>query len=299
LVDSALGRIDALIDSGVTTVEIKSGYGLTLADEIKMLKAAKRLESLRDISVVTTYLALHALPDSHRQQRHQFVEAVTQEWLPEIAQSKLCTQVDVFCEQIAFTPDECRRVLQQAQRLSLATKVHADQLRQFGGAQLAAEVGALSADHVEYTDEAGVKALAQANTVATVLPGAFLMLQEKQRPPLQLLREHGVPIAVATDLNPGSSPLTSLTLAATLARAQFGLTAHEALQGITLNAARALGLADRGQLTVGARADLCFWAIRHPRELSYWLGQRPPVSRVFNGQVALGDFRDRVIPPPK
>ena len=181
-------------------------------------------------------------------------------------------------------------MLTAARTLGLKTKVHADQLRAYGGADLAAEFAALSADHVEYTNESGVRALKNAGTVATLLPGAFLMIQEKQRPPLAALREYGVPIAVASDLNPGTSPLTSLTLAATLARAQFGLTATEALQGITLQAARALGLHDRGQLKAGLRADLCFWDIDHPRALSYWLGQRPPVCRVFDGAVDVSLF---------
>jgi len=285
LLAQSLRRLDALIDSGVTTVEIKSGYGLTLEHEMKMLRVAQALAARRAVSIVTTYLALHALPAAYRDKRAEFVALVTNEWLPEIARAGLCSAVDVFLESIAFTRAECHAVLTRARELGLTLKVHADQLSHSGGAALAAELGALSADHVEYSSSADVRAMARANTVATLLPGAFLMLKETQRPPIAALREHGVAMAVATDCNPGTSPLTSITQAATLARAQFGLTADEALKGITVQAARALGLHDRGELAVGLRADVCFWDIADPRELSYWLSGVKPIKRLVNGKL--------------
>jgi len=280
LCERALPRARSLLSDGVTTLEIKSGYGLDLTTELNMLRAARQIASALDVDIRPTLLALHALPDERAHERARFVEEVANEWIPAVVEENLAVAVDVFCEHIAFTPAECRQVLTAARDAGLAVKVHADQLSDLGGAALAAEFGALSADHVEYTSAAGVAALAQQGTVATLLPGAYLMLAETQRPPIALLRTAGVPMAIATDLNPGTSPLASLTLAATLARAQFGLTASEAFLGITRHAARALGLKDRGTLAVGQRADLCLWEISHPRELSYWLG-RPLCATVI------------------
>jgi imidazolonepropionase len=280
LAEAALPRARALIGDGVTTIEVKSGYGLDTATELKMLEAAQQVGKTLGVSIVPTLLALHALPNERAQDRTRYVDEVVTELLPEAKRRGLATAVDVFCEKIAFTRDECARVLQAARDLGLSVKVHADQLTDGGGAAMAAEFGALSADHIEYTSRPGIEALAQAGTVAVLLPGAFLMLGEKQIPPVALLREAGVPMAIATDLNPGSSPLCSLTLATTLARAQFGLTASEGFLGTTRQAAKALGLSDRGRLEVGLRADLVLWNVAHPRELGYWLG-RPNVHAVY------------------
>jgi imidazolonepropionase len=282
LCDGARARARARWQAGVTTLEVKSGYGLDLAPELKRLRAARALAESLDVEIRPTLLPLHALPDERRHERARYVDEVIHEWIPAVAAEGLAVAVDVFCEQIAFTPAECRRVLAAATAAGLATKVHADQLSDLGGAALAAEFGALSADHLEYTSSAGVEALARSKTVATLLPGAYLMLGERQTPPVAALRAHQVPMAIATDLNPGTSPLASLPLAATLARAQFGLTAAEAFHGITRHAARALGLSDRGTLAVGQRADTCLWDIQHPRELSYWLG-RPLCATVIRG----------------
>jgi imidazolonepropionase len=273
LAAAALPRARRLLADGVTTVEIKSGYGLDVAGELKLLEAARRLGAELDVEVVPTLLALHALPAEFARDRAGYVDLVTRELIPAVAAAKLAVAVDVFCETIAFTRAECAQALRAALDHGLAVKVHADQLSDGGGAALAAEFGALSADHLEYTGEPGVAALAAGGTVAVLLPGAFLMLAEKQRPPVALLRAHGVPMAVATDLNPGTSPCTSLTTALALARAQFGLTAAEGLAAVTREAARALGLlASRGTLETGKRADFCLWDFEHPRELGYWLG---------------------------
>jgi imidazolonepropionase len=277
---AALPRARALIADGVTTIEVKSGYGLDTVSELKLLKAAQRVGEQLNVSIQPTLLALHALPAERSHDRAGYVDEVVCELLPEAARLGLATAVDVFCETIAFTQKECARVLSAARDLGLAVKVHADQLTDGSGAALAAEYGALSADHLEYTSEAGIKALARSGTVAVLLPGAFLMLGETQKPPIGWLREYGVPMAIATDLNPGSSPLCSLTLATTLARAQFGMTASEGFLATTRHAAAALGLLDRGQLRVGLRADLALWDLRHPRELGYWLGQPGAVERI-------------------
>jgi imidazolonepropionase len=269
----ALPRARALLADGVTTLEVKSGYGLDVATELRMLEAARLVGAELDVAIVPTLLALHALPPEFAADRAGYVDRVVRELIPAAAAAGLAVAVDVFCETIAFTRAECARVLGAAREHGLAVKVHADQLSDSGGAALAAEFGALSADHLEYTSEAGVGALAASGTVAVLLPGAYLMLGETQRPPLAALRAHGVPIAVATDLNPGTSPCTSLSLALALARAQFGLSAEEGLAAVTRTAARALGLADsRGTLEAGKRADFCLWDLGHPRELGYWLG---------------------------
>jgi imidazolonepropionase len=287
----ALPRARALLADGVTTIEVKSGYGLDTASELKMLEAARLVSEQLDVAIEPTLLALHALPLERSDDRASYLDEVVHELLPAAAERGLARAVDVFCERIAFTRDECARVLGAAKALGLAVKVHADQLTDGGGAALAAEFGALSADHIEYTGDAGVRALAQSGTVAVLLPGAFLMLGETQRPPVTALRAAGVPMAIATDLNPGSSPLNSLTLATTLARAQFGLTAAEGFHGVTAHAARALGLHDRGQLVRGKRADFALWDVAHPRELGYWLG-RPNCHAVIRGGRVVTTRRD-------
>jgi len=286
LAAAALPRARALLGDGVTTVEIKSGYGLDVESELKMLKAARHLGTLIDADVESTLLALHALPPEFAADRAGYVDLVVRELIPEAARQKLATAVDVFCESIAFTPAECRRALEAARAHGLAVKVHADQLTAIGAAELAAEFGALSADHLEYTTEAGVEALAAAGCVAVILPVAFVVIGETQKPPLAALRAAQVPMAVATDCNPGTSPCTSLTLALALARAEFGMTATEALRGATVEGARALGLsASRGTIEPGKRADFCLWNLAHPREFGYWLGYNAVHSVVRAGRV--------------
>ncbi|MBS0396460.1 MAG: imidazolonepropionase [Proteobacteria bacterium] len=273
LAEAALPRARRLLADGVTTLEVKSGYGLDVEGELKLLEAARLVGERLDVEVVPTLLALHALPPEFAADRAGYVDRVVRELIPEVARARLAVAVDVFCETIAFTPAECARALGAAREHGLAVKVHADQLSDGGGAALAAKFGALSADHLEYTGAPGVAALAASGTVAVLLPGAFLLLNESQRPPVAALRAAGVPLAVATDLNPGTSPCTSLTVALALARAQFGLGAAEGLAAVTREAGRALGLgASRGTLEAGKRADFCLWDLAHPRELGYWLG---------------------------
>ena len=285
----ALPRARALLADGVATVEIKSGYGLDVATELKMLEAARHLGTLLDAEVVPTLLALHALPPEFASDRSGWVDVVVRELIPEVVRRRLAVAVDVFCESIAFTVAECARVLDAAKSHGLAVKVHADQLSAMGAAELAAAYGALSADHLEYLTEAGVAALAASGTVGVMLPVAFVVIGETRRPPIASLRAAGVPLAVATDCNPGTSPCTSLTLAMALARAEFGLTAPEALRGATIEAARALGLAaSRGTLEAGKRADFCLWDLAHPREFGYWLGNRSLDAVVRGGQLRAG-----------
>jgi imidazolonepropionase len=276
LVAEALPRARALVAEGVGTLEIKSGYGLDPATELKMLRAARRVGEQAGVRVRATCLALHALPPEYRDDRGAYVARVADELLPAVAAEGLADAVDVFCERIAFTRDECARVLARARELGLATRVHADQLCPGGGAELAAEARARSAEHLEYASEEGVRALARAGTVAVLLPGAFVLLRETQRPPVEALRRERVPIAIATDCNPGTSPCVSLLAMLPLAAAAFGLTPAEALAGVTRNAARALGLQDElGTLAVGRRAEFAAWDVGHPRELAYWLGRNP------------------------
>jgi imidazolonepropionase len=272
---SAGRRLACLIAEGVTTVEIKSGYGLDRATEIKMLEVARHLGETRPVDVRTTFLGAHALPKEYANDRAGYLDLVCTRVLPEVAERGLADAVDAFCEGIAFAPDEVARVFETARALGLPVKLHAEQLSELGGAALAARFGALSADHLEYASEAGIRAMADAGTVAVLLPGAFYTLRERQRPPVELFRRHGVPIALATDCNPGSSPITSLLAILNLACNLFGLTPEEALAGVTRHAARALGLDDRGTLTVGKRADLALWRIHRPAELSYWFGFTP------------------------
>lgn len=268
----SLPRAQALLADGVTTLEIKSGYGLDLASERRMLRVARHLGRELGITVRTSFLGLHALPPEYQDRRDDYVTLVCDDMLPALAAEGLVDAVDAFCENIGFSPMETRRVFDRAKQLGLPVKLHAEQLSDLDGAALVAEFGGLSADHLEYLSESGIAAMAAAGTVAVVLPGAFYALRETQLPPIALLRKHHVPIAVATDCNPGTSPLLSLRLAASMACTLFRLTPEEAWRGITANAARALGLHDRGTLAPGQRADLVVWHARHPAELCYWLG---------------------------
>jgi imidazolonepropionase len=268
----SLPRARGLVADGVTTIEIKSGYGLDLETELKMLRVARRIGVALGVTVRTTLLALHALPTEYRDRRADFVAMVCEEWLPAAKSEGLADAVDAFCEGIAFSPDEVRRLFERARELGLPVKLHADQLSGLGGGGLAAEHQALSADHLECASESCIAQMARAGTVAVLLPGSFYALRETRVPPVDAMREHGVPMAVATDLNPGTSPLRSLRLAMSMACTLFRLTPEESLRGATINAARALGLADRGQLVPGQRADLVVWNIREPAELAYWIG---------------------------
>lgn len=279
----SLPRARALRDDGVTTLEIKSGYGLDFDNERKMLRVARRVGDELGISVRTTFLGAHALPPEFAGRADDYIASVCQ-WLPRLHDERLVDAVDAFCERIGFTLAQTRRVFETAQALGLPVKLHADQLSDGEGAALVAEFGGLSADHVEHTSEAGVRAMAAAGTVAVLLPGAFHCLRETVLPPLDLFRQHGVPMAVATDCNPGTSPLQSLRLAMSLACTHFRLTPEEALRGATLNAARALGLPDRGTLRAGMRADFAHWNIRQPAELAYWLGGDPLLASYSEGE---------------
>ncbi len=285
LVASALERLDRLLAEGVTAVEIKSGYGLDRESELKMLRAARALAGVRAVSVATSLLAAHTLPPEHRDSREVYVARVVEEIIP--AAVGLADAVDAFCESNAFTPDEVRRVFDAARAHGLPVRLHADQRTAGGGAQLAAEYGALSADHLERTDAEGARALAAAGTVAVLLPGAFYALRDEEKPPVALFREAGVRMAVATDCNPGSSPLTSLLTAVNMAAVLFGLTVDEAIAGVTREAARAIGRWDEmGSLEVGKACNLAIWDATRPVELAYWLGRNPLRSRVFQGVVS-------------
>ena len=284
LFEQSISRARSLLQGGVTTMEIKSGYGLDLATELKMLRVARRVGEALGVTVRTTFLGLHALPPEFARHRAEFVTAVCDEWLPRIAEEGLADAVDAFCEGIAFTPDEVRRCFERARELRLAVKLHADQLSDSGGAALAASFSALSADHLECAGADAVGAMARSGTVAVLLPGSFYALRETRLPPIDALREQSVPMAVATDLNPGTSPLRSLRLAASMACTLFRLTPDEALRAITVNGARALGLHDRGVLAPDMRADVVVWDARHPAELAYWIGGRL-ARRIFVGGI--------------
>jgi imidazolonepropionase len=275
LFDAARARVKRLMAGGVATIEVKSGYGLDLDNEIKMLEVARWLDASTDVSIRTSLLAAHTVPPEFDDDADAYIDLICDELLPRVAADGLADAVDAYCESFAFSAEQVDRLFRAARGVGLPVKLHADQLSDGGGAQLAAQHRALSADHLEYTSQAGVEALARAGCVAVLLPGAFLTLQETQRPPLELLRRHGVPIAVATDCNPGTSPLLSLREAMALASRVFGLTPEECLAGTTREAARALGLQDRGTLCEGMRADLAVWHCVHPRELIYWLGAEP------------------------
>jgi imidazolonepropionase len=285
LFTQALPRLDAMIAEGTGTVEIKSGYGLDLATELRLLRVARRLGRARNVAVRTTFLGAHAVPPEFAGRADDYLTDAALPALRAAHAEGLVDAVDAFCEGIAFSPAQVARVFDQAHALGLPVKLHAEQLSNLGGAALAARHGALSADHLEYLDEDGVRAMAAAGTAAVILPGAFYTLRETQSPPIALLRRHGVPMAVATDCNPGSSPMTSLTLAMNMACTLFRMTPQEALLGTTAHAARALGLTDRGRIAAGQRADLAVWDATHPAELSYRIGATRLHSRIIGGRL--------------
>lgn len=283
LFEQSLPRAQALVDDGVATIEIKSGYGLDLESETRMLRVARRIGAELGITVRTTFLGAHALPTEFADDADAYIGACCF-WLRELHDLGLVDAVDGFCEGIGFSPDQVRVVFDAARALGLPVKLHADQLSDLDGAALVAEFGGLSADHLEYSSAEAVQAMARSGTVAVLLPGAFHVLRETRLPPVQALRDAGVPMAVSTDLNPGTSPLQSLRLAMSLACTHFKLSPAEALRGATTHAAKALGLDDRGVLRVGLRADLALWDVGHPSELSYWLGGNPLRALVVGGQ---------------
>ena len=277
---AALPRVEALAAEGVGTIEIKSGYGLSIDSELKMLSVARQLGEATPVTVRTTLLAAHTVPPEYQGRADDYIDLICDELLPEVAAGRLADAVDAYCESIAFSPSQVAKLFSRAAELGLPVKLHADQLSDGGGAALAAQLHALSADHLEYTSQEGIDAMAASGTVAVLLPGAFLTLGETQLPPIDALRDKGVAIAVATDCNPGTSPICSLRTAMMLAARQFRLTPEECLAGTTRVAARALGLDDRGTLETGQRADLAVWDISHPRELAYWVGT-PQLSEVI------------------
>jgi imidazolonepropionase len=283
LVRASLPRLDRLLAEGVTTIEIKSGYGLDSKTEIRMLRAARRLAQEREVNVVTSFLGAHALPPEANGDKEQYIDEVCS-MIPAIARERLADGVDAFCENIAFSPQQTARVFAAAQEAGLPVKLHADQLSNLHGAKLAAEHGALSADHLEYTDKDGVAAMARSGTVAVLLPGAFYVLREKQAPPVDELRGQRVPMAIATDCNPGTSPITSLLVIMNMAATLFRLTVDEAVAGVTREAARALGrLGEIGTLEPGKWCDLAIWDIERPAELVYRIGFNPLHTRVWRG----------------
>jgi imidazolonepropionase len=282
LLAGALARADALIAEGATVIEVKSGYGLDRDTELRMLRTARRIAETRPVRIRTSFLGAHAVPEGI--DADSYIDTVCIPTLKAAAAEGLVDAVDGFCEGIAFSPAQIARVFDAARALGLPVKLHAEQLSNLGGAALAARYGALSADHLEYLDAAGVAAMAAAGTVAVILPGAFYTLRETQAPPIARLRAAGVPMAVATDCNPGSSPMTSLLLAMNMACTLFRLTPEEALAGATRNAARALGLDDCGTIAPGKRADLAVWDAEHPAELAYRIGFNPLQSRIFGGR---------------
>ena len=285
LVAQALPRLDTLLAEGISTIEIKSGYGLDIETELKMLRVARKLETLRPVRIVTSYLAAHATPAEYKGRNADYMTDVVLPGLDEAQAEGLVDAVDGFCEGIAFSVEEMTRVFEKAKQLKLPVKLHAEQLSNLGGAELAASYGALSADHLEYLDEAGAKALATAGTVAVLLPGAFYALREKQAPPVQALRDAGADIALATDCNPGTSPLTSLLLTMNMGATLFRMTVEECLTATTRNAAKALGLlAETGTLETGKSADFTIWDIERPAELVYRIGFNPLHARIFKGQ---------------
>jgi imidazolonepropionase len=283
LLAQSLARLEILQSEGCGTVEIKSGYGLDVTTETRMLAVGRELARRTGVTIRTTFLGAHSVPTEFRGKSDDYVDLVVDEMLPAVAETGLADAVDAYCEPIAFSADQVRRVFDKAVSLGLPVKLHADQLSDSGGAGLAAEFGALSADHLEYTHFNGVKALSEAGTVATLLPGAFLTLGETKLPPVNQFRDENVPIAIASDCNPGTSPVCSIRTTMALATRLFGLTPEECLAGVTRNAARALGLADRGTLEAGGRADIAAWDIGHPQELSYWMGTNELTQLLIGG----------------
>lgn len=283
LVALALPRLDSLLAEGVNVVEVKSGYGLSIEAELNMLRAARALEQHRPVKIVTSFLAAHAVPPGA--DADAYIDKVCIPALHQAHGEGLVDAVDGFCEGIAFTPAQIERVFKVAKALNLPVKLHAEQLSHLGGTDLVARYGGLSSDHVEYATEADAKAMAAAGTVAVLLPGAFYTLHETQMPPVDAFRSHGVPMALATDANPGSSPMFSLLLAVNMGCTLFRLTPEEALRGVTVNAAKALGLSDTGRIAAGCRADLAVWDVKQPAELAYRFGFNPLAERWFGGEV--------------
>lgn len=285
LISSALIRLDHLIAEGVSIVEIKSGYGMDIDTECRMLEAARALTALRDITVTTTFLGAHALPDEYRDKPDEYIDQVVIPALDAAHAKGLVDAVDGFCEGIAFTPQQIMRVFDKAKSLGLPVKLHAEQLSHLGGTKLAASYNAISVDHLEYANADDAQAMAKAGSVAVILPGAFYTLRETQVPPIDAFRKYQVPMAVSTDCNPGSSPLTSLLLAMNMSATMFRMTPEEILRGVTHHAAKALGMANHGRLVKGYAADLAWWDITHPAELSYRIGYNPLIRRVIRGQL--------------
>ena len=283
LLAGALPRIDAMIAEGVALIEVKSGYGLNIETELAMLRTARAVSRNRPVRIVTSFLGAHAVPPDFAGRADTYIDDICVPALHAAHSEKLLDAVDGFCEGIAFSPAQIARVFDAAKALGLPIKLHAEQLSNLGGAKLAAGYGALSADHLEYLDEDGVAAMATAGTVAVILPGAFYTLRETQVPPIAAMRRLGVPMALATDCNPGSSPLTSLLLTMNMGCTLFRMTPEEALAGVTRHAARALGLADCGTIAPGQRADLAIWSVEHPAELAYRIGFNPLHARMFGG----------------
>jgi imidazolonepropionase len=285
LLATALTRVDAMIAEGVCMIEVKSGYGLDRETEMRMLRVARQIAQHRPVDIRTSFLGAHAIPPDYAGRADAYIVDVCIPTLRAAHAEGLVDAVDAFCEGIAFSPNQVAKVFDVAQELGLPIKIHAEQLSNLGGAKLAAKYGALSADHIEYLDPSGVSAMADAQMTAVILPGAFYTLHETQPPPVQLLRDKSVPMAVSTDVNPGSSPMASILLAMNMASTLFRLTPEEALAGATRNAARALGVTDRGIIEAGKRADLAVWDISHPSELSYRIGFNPLHQRIFGGQL--------------
>jgi imidazolonepropionase len=285
LLEAALPRVDQMLAGGVTMIEVKSGYGLDIETELRMLRVAREIGRVRPVRVVTSFLGAHALPPEYAGDAAGYLASRVLPALRAAHAEGLVDAVDGFCEGIAFSPAEIALVFDEARALGLPVKLHAEQLSNLGGAALAARYGALSADHLEYLDEDGARAMAAAGTVAVILPGAFYTLRETKVPPIDLLRRHGVRMAVATDCNPGTAPMTSLTLAMNMACTLFRMTPQETLAGVTAHGAAALGLADCGRIAPGLRADLAIWQARHPAELSYRIGATPLHARIFGGRL--------------
>ncbi len=285
LIAQALPRVDAMLAEGVSVIEVKSGYGLDRETELNMLRAARALQDHRPVRVVTSFLGAHAVPVEYKGNPDAYISEICIPTLRAAHAEGLVDALDAFCEGIAFLPDQLVPLFDVARELGLPIKLHAEQLSNLGGAKLAASYGALSADHIEYLDDEGAVAMARAGTVGVILPGAFYTLRETQSPPIDLLRKHNVPMALATDCNPGSAPMTSLLLAMNMGCTLFRMTPEEALKGVTLNAARALGLHDCGQIAPGMRADLAIWNVTHPAELSYRIGFNSLHTRIIGGAV--------------
>ena len=284
LFDASLPRARALLREGVTTIEIKSGYGLDLESELKMLRVARRIGEALGIQVVTTFLGAHTIPPEYKNRSDAYVDLICEHMLPRVAESKLADGVDAFCERIAFSPAQTRRIFRVAQQLGLPLHLHADQLSDAEGGLIAAEFNALSADHLEHASAASLERMAERGIVATLLPGAFYYLRDKKTPPVSALRSHGIRIALATDCNPGTSPMASLLLAMNMGCVLFGLSPEEALRGVTKNAARALGVQDRGLLRVGARADLALWEVTQLEQLVTQIAMHRPVDVIVDGR---------------